>query len=139
VSVHANPYQTAAIQEAIQQFDANVTRIADLHSRALNALDETATQANTAQLNSLSDETRQLSNGLANRIQSLERPSGAGQDAQIRKNRVCCTCTLHEAAPYMIARLILSAQNLWLRCSGTRMLSASTVSSTVNVLSGNSK
>jgi len=80
--------ETTAIQEAIQQFDANVTRIADLQSRALNALDETATQANTAQLNSLSDETRQLSNGLANRIQSLERPTGAGQDAQIRKNRI---------------------------------------------------
>ncbi|OAX43584.1 t-SNARE [Rhizopogon vinicolor AM-OR11-026] len=80
--------ETSAIQDSIQQFDANVTRIADLHSRSLNALDDAATQANIAQLDSLTNETRQLSNGLANRIQALERPAGAGQDAQIRKNRI---------------------------------------------------
>lgn len=80
--------ETTAIQDSIQQFDENVTRVADLHSRSLNALDDAATQANAAQLERLTDETRQLSNSLANRIRALEKPAGAGQDAQIRKNRI---------------------------------------------------
>ncbi|KAH7923873.1 t-SNARE [Leucogyrophana mollusca] len=81
--------EITSIQDAIQQFDANVTRISDLHSRSLNSLDETGAQQNAAQLDELAEETRQLSNGLSQRIKSLEGPSpSGGQDAQIRKNRI---------------------------------------------------
>ncbi|KAG1754495.1 t-SNARE [Suillus lakei] len=80
--------EATAIQDSIQDFDDNVTRVAEFHSRSLNALDDAATQANAAQLERLTDETRQLSNSLANRIRALEKPAGAGPDAQIRKNRI---------------------------------------------------
>ncbi|KAG2367528.1 t-SNARE [Suillus spraguei] len=80
--------EATAIQDSIQDFDDNVTRVAEFHSRSLNALDDAAIQANAAQLERLTDETRQLSNSLANRIRALEKPGGAGPDAQIRKNRI---------------------------------------------------
>lgn len=83
--------QTASIQESIADFDANVTAIADLNARSLNALSEEDSAANHARLAELTESTRALSSALSNRLKALKvQPSGAGpQDAEIRKNRVC--------------------------------------------------
>ena len=82
--------QTASIQESIADFDANVTAIADLHARSLNALSEQDSAANHSRLAELTESTRALSNSLSNRIKALKsQPGGASpQDAEIRKNRV---------------------------------------------------
>lgn len=81
--------EIASIQDGIQQFDGNITRISDLHSRSLNTLDETASQQNSAQLDELAEDTRQLSNTLSKRIKALGTTvRGGGQEAQIRKNQI---------------------------------------------------
>lgn len=82
--------QTTSIQESIAEFDANVTAIADLHARSLNALSEQDSAANHSRLAELTESTRAHSNALSKRIQALKvRPGGAStQDAEIRKNRV---------------------------------------------------
>jgi len=80
--------EITSIQDSIQQFDTNITRISDLHSRSLNTLDESASQQNATQLEELVAETRQLSNGIKERIKSLEGYTSSGaQDTEIRKNR----------------------------------------------------
>lgn len=82
--------QTTSIQESIAQFDANITAIADLHARSLNAFSEQDSLANHTRLAELTESTRALSNTLSKRIQALKiQPGGASaQDAEIRKNRV---------------------------------------------------
>ncbi|KAI9571237.1 t-SNARE [Boletus coccyginus] len=82
--------ETASIQESIADFDANVTAIADLHARSMNALSEQDAAANHARLAELTEATRALSNALSKRIQALKvQPAGAGaQDTEIRKNRI---------------------------------------------------
>jgi len=82
--------ETASIQEFIADFDANVTAIADLHARSLNALSEQDSAANHARLAELTESTRGLSNALSNRIKVLQvQPPGTGpQDAEIRRNRI---------------------------------------------------
>ncbi|EGN95421.1 hypothetical protein SERLA73DRAFT_142087 [Serpula lacrymans var. lacrymans S7.3] len=80
--------EITSIQDAIQQFDTNITRISDLHSRSLNTLDESASQQNATQLEELVADTRQLSNSIKERVKSLEGYTSSGaQDAKIRKNR----------------------------------------------------
>ena len=78
------------MQASINQFSSNVSRIADLHSRTLNTADETASRESAAQLDELVGQTRQLSNGLKEKIQSLSSfPITRPQDQAIRKNQVC--------------------------------------------------
>lgn len=82
--------QTTSIEESIVEFSANVTAIADLHARSLNALSEQDSAANHSRLADLTESTRALSNALSKRIKALKsQPGGASmQDAEIRKNRV---------------------------------------------------
>lgn len=82
--------QTTSIQESIVEFNANVTAVADLHARSLNALSDQDSAANHARLAELTESTRALSNALSKRIKALKvQPGGASmQDAEIRKNRV---------------------------------------------------
>ncbi|KAN0076988.1 t-SNARE [Tylopilus felleus] len=82
--------ETTSIQEFIAQFDANITAIADLHARSLNAFSEQDSLANHTRLAELTESTRALSNTLSKRIQALKiQPGGASaQDAEIRKNRI---------------------------------------------------
>ncbi|KAI9446397.1 t-SNARE [Lactarius indigo] len=80
--------QISSIQDELRRFDANVSRISDLHSRSLNNTDEALSQQNVAALDQLVSETRSLSNQIKTQIQELEKePVPAGQDARIRKNQ----------------------------------------------------
>ncbi|KAH9005215.1 t-SNARE [Lactarius hatsudake] len=80
--------QISSIQDELRRFDANVSRISDLHSRSLNNTDEALSQQNAAALDQLVSETRSLSNQIKTQIQELEKePVPAGQDARIRKNQ----------------------------------------------------
>ncbi|KAF8557234.1 t-SNARE [Imleria badia] len=89
-SMHAFYAETATIQESIAEFDANITAVADLHARSLNALSEQDSAANHSRLAELTESSRALSNALSNRIKALKiQPGGASpQDAEIRKNRI---------------------------------------------------
>ena len=76
------------IQDELRRFDANVSRIGDLHSRSLNNTDEALSQQNAVALDELVEETRALSNRIKNEIQDLEKESvPPGQDPRIRKNQ----------------------------------------------------
>jgi len=80
--------QISSIQDELRRFDANVSRISDLHSRSLNNTDEALSEQNAAALDELVAETRALSNQLKNQIQDLEKESvPPGQDPRIRKNQ----------------------------------------------------
>ena len=78
----------SSIQDELRRFDANVSRIGDLHSRSLNNTDEALSQQNAAALDELLVETRALSNQIKIQIQDLEKESvPPGQDPRIRKNQ----------------------------------------------------
>jgi len=79
--------EISAIQDSIKNFNDNVSRIGDLHSRSLNNTDENAAQRNHAQLEELVGDTSALSTTLKRRIKALERQGGSGRDAQIRKQQ----------------------------------------------------
>ncbi|KAI0673094.1 t-SNARE [Trametes maxima] len=80
--------EVTSVQDGIAQFSSNVSRIADLHSRTLNSTDEGASRQNEAVLDDLVGQTRQLSNELKERIQSLASyPVTRAQDQSIRKNQ----------------------------------------------------
>ncbi|KAG8217810.1 hypothetical protein J3R82DRAFT_5974 [Butyriboletus roseoflavus] len=90
-SCRVDPHlQTTSIEESIAEFSANVTAIADLHARSLNALSEQDSAANSSRLAELTESTRALSNALSNRIKALKVHSGGAsvRDAEIRKNRI---------------------------------------------------
>lgn len=80
--------EVSSVQDDLAQFSANVSRISELHSRALNVADEGASQQNNALLDDLVMQTRQLSNGIKVRIQKLAKaPVGNAQNARIRQNQ----------------------------------------------------
>ncbi|KAF7984025.1 hypothetical protein HWV62_17533 [Athelia sp. TMB] len=60
-----------SLQDAIKQYDKNVSTIAELQSRSLSALDENASRANQNQLEALAAETRTLGNNLSSQIQQI--------------------------------------------------------------------
>ena len=102
------------IQDELRRFDANVSRIGDLHSRSLNNTDEALSQQNVVALDELVEETRALSNQIKNQIRDLEKESvPPGQDPRIRKNQACRApgkCA-HVFAQISIRRPPLSARN----------------------------
>jgi len=80
--------EVSSIQDGISEFSSNVARIGEFHSRLLNSTDENASQQNAGLLDDLVGQTRELSNGLKQRIQALEAGSGGRpQDMRIRKNQ----------------------------------------------------
>jgi syntaxin 1B/2/3 len=79
--------EISSLQEAIREFNDNVNRIGDLHSRSLNNTDDTAAQRNQQQLEGLMEETSALSGELKKRIKDLERQPASGRDGQIRKQQ----------------------------------------------------
>ena len=82
----------AQIQDDISQFNGNVTRIQELHGRALDAADESTRQREGAVLDDLVAQTRQVSNQLKEKIQSLAAyPVSRPQDQSIRRDQVCVT------------------------------------------------
>nr|VWO98777.1 Sphingosine-1-phosphate lyase [Ganoderma boninense] len=85
----ANFYnQVTAVQGDIALFNNNVSRIATLHSRTLEITDEATSSQSSAELDELVGKTRQLSNDLKEKIQSLSSfPVTRPQDQAIRKNQ----------------------------------------------------
>jgi syntaxin 1B/2/3 len=79
--------EISSIQDSISQFNSNVQKISDLHSRSLNTIDEQATAENTQQLDSLIGETSSLSNEIKHQIKDLERRSG-GRDANAKRQQI---------------------------------------------------
>lgn len=77
-----------SIQEAIKQYNSNVSRIADLQTRLLNVLDQNTSRQTQAQLDGLTADTRSLGNTLRERIKKLATWPAKGRDAEIRKNQV---------------------------------------------------
>jgi len=78
--------EISSIQDSIAQFNNNVQRISDLHSRSLNTMDDQAAARNNQQLDSLVEETSSLSNEIKLRIKNLERKSG-GRDSNAKKQQ----------------------------------------------------
>ncbi|KAH9951870.1 t-SNARE [Amylocystis lapponica] len=80
--------EVASIQDGISQFSSNVARIGEYHSRLLNSTDDGVNRQNSALLDDLVTQTRELSNSLKQRIQTLDaKPGVRPQDARIRKNQ----------------------------------------------------
>ncbi|KAF9532251.1 t-SNARE [Crepidotus variabilis] len=77
--------EDSAIQQGIQQLRNNVARLAALRLQSVNAIDET--HATQEEIDTLTNETRGLSQDLKNRIQQLE-SQPMRQDVQLRKNRI---------------------------------------------------
>lgn len=79
--------EISSIQDTIKTFNANVSRIDELHSRSLNNTDDAAMQRNASQLQELVEDTSALSATLKRRVKDLERQGGSGRDGQIRKQQ----------------------------------------------------
>jgi len=79
--------EISSIQDGLKQFNENVSRISELHSRSINTADEAAGQRNAAELEELVEDTGALSNTLKRRIKALERQGGSGRDGQIKKQQ----------------------------------------------------
>ncbi|KAK2467001.1 hypothetical protein APHAL10511_001259 [Amanita phalloides] len=79
--------EITAVQEGIKNFNDNVSRIGDLHSRSLNNMDDNAAQRNHAQLEELVEDTSTLSATLKRRIKALEGQGSSGRDGQVRKQQ----------------------------------------------------
>lgn len=83
--------EISQIQDMIRQIEDNVKRIADLHNRSLNSIDEVASQQAHANLGSISQETSRLTNTVKNRINLLESQTSKvsnGGDKNVRKTQV---------------------------------------------------
>lgn len=81
--------EISSIQDTISQYSANVTRISDLQSRALNSTDENQNRQNAGILDDLVSQTRDLGNSIKQRIQSLDtQPAQPGENIAIRKNQI---------------------------------------------------
>ncbi|KDQ18097.1 hypothetical protein BOTBODRAFT_29418 [Botryobasidium botryosum FD-172 SS1] len=79
--------EISSIQDALKEYNANVSRISDLHSKSLNNTDDAASQRYNQQLEDLVQETSAMSNELKRRIKSLEARRGSGRDGQIRQQQ----------------------------------------------------
>ncbi|PPQ76563.1 hypothetical protein CVT26_013228 [Gymnopilus dilepis] len=74
-----------SIQEELQHVRDNISRISDLRSQALEAVGDRS--PDSAQIEALTSETRDVLQDLKNRIGRLE-SSRSRQDAQLRNNRI---------------------------------------------------
>jgi len=80
--------EITSIQEAIKQYESNVSGIADLQTRSLNVLDQKSSREHQAQLDDLTTETRSLGNNLRERIKTLASWPVKGRDGtKIRKDQ----------------------------------------------------
>ncbi|CAA7271775.1 unnamed protein product [Cyclocybe aegerita] len=78
--------EDASIQQGIQQLKNNVAQLATLRLQSLNAIDDSR-HTYAERIDSLTTETRTLTQELKERIQNLER-TPLTQDAQLRRNRL---------------------------------------------------
>lgn len=77
-----------SIRSSIQQYDANITRISSLQQSALNALDESSSQRQQAEVDGLASETKALGNSLRERLRKLATWPIQGRNVQIRNDQV---------------------------------------------------
>ncbi|KAI0318637.1 t-SNARE [Amylostereum chailletii] len=79
--------EVSSIDDMLSQFNSNVARISELHSRSLNSMDEALSKQNHAVLDELVASTRTLGNDMKNRIQNLEKQPAPPGQGDIRKNQ----------------------------------------------------
>lgn len=79
--------EISSIQGSLKQFNDNVSRISELHSRSVNTADEGSAQRNEAELEDLVADTSALSDTLKRRIKALERQRAPGRDGEVRKQQ----------------------------------------------------
>ena len=121
-----------------------MTRIQELHARTLNAADEGTRQRDSAVLDDLVGQTRQISNSLKEKIQSLASyPVSRSQDQTVRRDQVRGPVTLHPVAHDLILhfdnRRTACAPVLWRFSKPTRMWSATTGRDIGSASSGSSR
>jgi len=76
--------EVSAVQDALGAYNRNVSRISDLHARALNNMDD---QAVSRELESTIAETRKMSNDLKKKIKALQAKGGDSRDGQARRQQ----------------------------------------------------
>jgi t-SNARE complex subunit (syntaxin) len=103
----------SSLQDDIQAFNSNITRIGDLHSQSLNTMDGEIARRNVAALDELVEDTSALSTALKQRIKILEKLGDSGPDGQTRRQQV--TFFWHYSHDISIShhRLPSSSPNLW--------------------------
>jgi len=79
--------EISSIQSSLRQFNDNVSRISELHSRSINITDEAAGQRIAVELEDLVADTSALGDTLKRRIKALERQGGPGRDGQIKRQQ----------------------------------------------------
>jgi len=79
--------EVTSTQNAITEYESNVSRISDLQTRLLSALDENSSRQIQSQVDDLVSVTRTLGNSLRERIQKLAAWPAKGRNAEIRKNQ----------------------------------------------------
>jgi len=79
--------EISSIQDSLKQFNDNVSRISELHSRSINTTDESVNQRNALELEDIVSDTGALSDTLKRRIKALERQGGSGRNGQIKKQQ----------------------------------------------------
>ncbi|GJJ12072.1 hypothetical protein Clacol_006313 [Clathrus columnatus] len=81
--------EIAAIQENLRVYNDNISRISELHSRALDSMDWVTSKRSTHQVNILMAETRGLGNDLKLRIKNIHaaRKGEKTREVQIRKQQ----------------------------------------------------
>ncbi|KIM80755.1 hypothetical protein PILCRDRAFT_822025 [Piloderma croceum F 1598] len=79
--------EVTSTQNAIKEYESNVSSISDLQTRLLSALDENSSRQIQSQIDALVSETRALGNNLRERIQKLAAWPAKGRNAEIRKNQ----------------------------------------------------
>jgi len=107
--------EISSIQDSLKTYNANVSRVDELHSRSLNNTDDAAAQRVAAQLADLVAETSALSTTLKRRIQALERQPAVDGTVKFGSNR-----------------RLSSSLNLWMRSKAINRWNNSTVKSTGN-------
>ncbi|KZS99048.1 t-SNARE [Sistotremastrum niveocremeum HHB9708] len=81
--------EISSIQDAVEELNRNVSRISDLQSNSLRSLDDTVSQQDANQLDSLTENTRSLTANIKGRIQGLEAKarSTPGTNARIMQDQ----------------------------------------------------
>ncbi|KAN0061940.1 hypothetical protein ACQY0O_005935 [Thecaphora frezii] len=79
------------IQDTIRMIEDNINKISDLHSKSLNNMDEASAQYAEQQLASVQQETSRLTNGVKNKIKTLESQTKRvppGGDKNVRNTQI---------------------------------------------------
>lgn len=73
------------VQNLLRSYNDNVNRIAELHTRSLNNINDHGVQQ---EIDDTVMETRQMANQLKNRIKALQAQGGDSREGQTRRQQV---------------------------------------------------